>query len=50
MASPFNAAMNAAAATHDSIMGEAFDFHPMKFSSDKNAALVVDPDRAVVHD
>lgn len=48
MASPFNAAMAAAAATHDSIMGEVFEFRPMKSANDKNAPGVVDPDRAVV--
>ncbi len=50
MASPFNAAMAAAAATHDSIIGEIFEFYPMKSTSDVNAPPIVDPDRAVVLD
>lgn len=50
MSSPFAAAMAAAAATHDSIMAEDFDYHPMKSANDKNAPAIVDPVRAIVLD
>lgn len=50
MASPFAAAMAAAAATHDSIMGETFDIHPMKSANDKNAPGIIDTARAIVID
>lgn len=50
MPSPFNAAMAAAAATHDSIIGELFQFYPMKPALDVNARPAADPDRAVVLD
>lgn len=50
MSSPFDAAVAAAAATHDAIMSEAFAYHPMRAGSDKNAPLSADPDRAVVPD
>lgn len=50
MPSPFNAAMAAAAATHDSIIGESFEFYPMKPALDVNGRTGADPDRAIVLD
>jgi hypothetical protein len=48
MASPFDRAIAAAAATHDSVMGDLWTFRPMKLGRDVNAPRAVDPDRAVV--
>ncbi|NEW96640.1 hypothetical protein [Rhodopseudomonas sp. BR0G17] len=48
MASPFDRAIAAAAVTHDSIMGEAFEIRPQKFQTDRNAPLIADPARGVV--
>lgn len=48
MASPFQAAMRVAAVTHDRVMGERFDYHPMAQSSDRNAPRVIDAARSVV--
>ncbi|MBR2117673.1 MAG: hypothetical protein IJ935_03170 [Afipia sp.] len=50
MASPFAAAVAAAAATHDAIMAETFEYHPMRSVDDPLAAFGVDPDRAPVLD
>lgn len=47
MASPFAAAIAAAAATHDKIMADDFEFRPMKPANDRNAPAIVDPDRAI---
>jgi hypothetical protein len=50
MSSLFTAAMAAAAATHDAVMADAFEYHPMKAADNRNAPVVVDPDRAIVLD
>ncbi len=47
MTSPFAAAAAAAAKAHDAVMGERFDYRPMKRATDVNAAPVIDPDRPV---
>lgn len=48
MASPFDVAVAAAAATHDAIMAEAFDYRPFAAAADVNAVAQSDPGRAVV--
>lgn len=51
MASPFDAAVKAAGAIHDRIMGETFEFHPMAVGNadvNSRAAITADPDRAIV--
>lgn len=50
MSSPFQNAMRVAAVTHDRVMGERFEYRPMRASSDRNAPERVDPDRAIVPD
>lgn len=48
MPSPFAAAIKVAAAVHDRIMGDRFEYRPMKSGVDVNARRVVDDVRAVV--
>lgn len=48
MASPFDAAIAAAAATHDSIMGEDFIYRPRSRPADVNKRETDDGSRAVI--
>lgn len=48
MPSPFAAAIKVAAATHDRIMGDTFDYLPMSAGNDVNARPVADVARAIV--
>lgn len=48
MPSPFDAAISAAAATHDAIIGELFDYSPMM--AEPNVRPVADTGRAIVTD
>jgi hypothetical protein len=47
MSSPFAKLMAVAAATHDRVFGETFEFRPMGFVADVNAPRVADAVRAV---
>lgn len=48
MPSPFAAAAAAAAATHDRLLGDLFDYRPMKRGDNPNVRVVVDADRPIV--
>jgi hypothetical protein len=50
MPSPFAAAAAAAAATHDRLLGDLFDYRPMKTGDDPGLRPFADPDRAIVTD
>lgn len=47
MSSPFAKLMSVAAATHDRVFGDAFEYRPMKPAADRNAPRVVDDARPV---
>jgi hypothetical protein len=47
MPSPFAKLMSVAAATCDPILGDAFEYRPMKSAADPKAPKVADPDRLV---
>jgi hypothetical protein len=46
MPSPFAKLMSVAAATHDRVFGDEFEYRPMKALADLNAPRGTDPDRA----
>lgn len=48
MTSPFDAAAASAAAAVDAVLGERFEYRPMRRSADVNARFAADPSRAVV--